>query len=396
MIKINFSYLFFFTALFANSSHPLYCTQDNITKIDNALDVYYKTFGIDTYFNDNNTGKLAAYCEENGFENDDIEPEFSGDAKDCMLLDLDEDFPLRSGYGNDEEDKKEAIFNILKNCYRYGSYLNKPKNTDSKDNELSKEEPNKDVSPPLHVVKSNHTQALPAEQESGKLSRTQSGRPAVKSLEDKLHLIISYYTRCHADNRFISVEIQLLIFNYAKGTLEDLECQEKLMNYCSDMFENVDYVTKLLKNGVDVNAKNIYKCGSPLIDAYNQGHKKIVNLLIQYKADPNLQNKWGYTVLHLACKKKDLEAVRELLNANNNINLDIGTELEGNTPLMIASMSGCGEIYNLLIKNGADVNLENKFRQTAEDLWDKFKIDQKEFPSGYSRAVLGPVFYIGQ
>ena len=40
---------------------------------------------------------------------------------------------------------------------------------------------------------------------------------------------------------------------------------------------------------------------------------EIVNLLIQHKADPFIQNKDGWTVLHIACRNGDFKLVQFLI-----------------------------------------------------------------------------------
>eukprot|EP01084_Bolivina_argentea_P061418 112241_1 len=92
----------------------------SVKKIDKALYLYYKTqitdYKQEDYFQDN-VGKFEIFCQDNGFEDNDVGEELrSGDADDCVLLDFDDHFPLPENI----TDKNSAIYKILKHCLEYG------------------------------------------------------------------------------------------------------------------------------------------------------------------------------------------------------------------------------------------------------------------------------------
>lgn len=68
-----------------------------------------------------------------------------------------------------------------------------------------------------------------------------------------------------------------------------------------------------------------------------------------------------YQNLHEAVRKGSLEAVAHFLDCNENVNQE---DSSGNTPLLLAVCVADEDIYNaiveLLIENGADVNVYNK------------------------------------
>eukprot|EP01084_Bolivina_argentea_P264916 448907_1 len=87
-----------------------------LVKMDDALRRYYKWMGKE-YEN-----QFSEYCEENGFELEDIDDELTNDAADCIYCDFDEDFPFDKTIKPTTEDEKlEEIFRIIKDCYEYNT-----------------------------------------------------------------------------------------------------------------------------------------------------------------------------------------------------------------------------------------------------------------------------------
>lgn len=92
----------------------------------------------------------------------------------------------------------------------------------------------------------------------------------------------------------------------------------------------------LLEYGADPNAKDSSGSTS-LHTAAQDGHNKIIQLLLEYWADPNSKDDSGLTPLHIAVKGKKVSTVKLLLDAgadkevqdhNGNTSLHIATELE--------------------------------------------------------------------
>eukprot|EP01084_Bolivina_argentea_P264917 448913_1 len=97
--------------------------QNAFDKLNKALGNYYKSQGDNTYYSEPTPeGKFIAYCEENGFELEDIDDELTNDAADCIYCDFDEDFPFDKTIKPTTEDEKlEEIFRIIKDCYEYNT-----------------------------------------------------------------------------------------------------------------------------------------------------------------------------------------------------------------------------------------------------------------------------------
>lgn len=167
--------------------------------------------------------------------------------------------------------------------------------------------------------------------------------------------------------------------------------------------ENEDEINKiLLKNQKLINYKDP-KYGNTLLTLtiINQQMKPFQSLL-KNKADINIHNTYdGTSPLIQSCmfKTYNSEFAKILIENGANINdVEVGKRREGNstrfTPLIAASREGKMDLVQLLIKNGADINYENEFHQSALSscvMQDRYDIAIFLLKSGanYER----PVFY---
>ena len=85
--------------------------------------------------------------------------------------------------------------------------------------------------------------------------------------------------------------------------------------------------------------------------------------------DVNLQNRYGWTPLHIAIRRDRRDMVAYLLEQGADIDKVDGV---GWTPLMEAVMDDMPELCAFLIEKGADVTIANKRGGTAGMLVQKF------------------------
>lgn len=123
----------------------------------------------------------------------------------------------------------------------------------------------------------------------------------------------------------------------------------------SAISENPDLVHQQAANGT----------GSPLFDAVNSGSTKIVDLLLENGANINESlgvrksssknipdiDMTGYTPLHLAVEKSDLEMVKHLVE----LGADVEKEYSGKTPYELALEYDHKEIAEFLTARHKDI-----------------------------------------
>ena len=130
----------------------------------------------------------------------------------------------------------------------------------------------------------------------------------------------------------------------------------------SSMFGNREAVRRQLEqDGIDVNAKNS-EGYTALILASSNGHKEIVEMLLEKGADVNAKDKYNATALIKASSNGHTEIVAKLLDAGADVN---AKNDYGYTALIQASRNKHTEIVAMLLDNRADVNATDDDGDTA-------------------------------
>lgn len=111
-------------------------------------------------------------------------------------------------------------------------------------------------------------------------------------------------------------------------------------------FGHYDAAEYLVKAGASINSqsRNGLKA-APIQSAAAGGHTKIVKMLIEHNADPNVREQGGYTPLHAAAQNGDEEMIRALLFGGADMSL---TSNDGKTPLDLAMEAGHAKATLLL------------------------------------------------
>ena len=128
-------------------------------------------------------------------------------------------------------------------------------------------------------------------------------------------------------------------------------------------------VKKLLSTmTVDVNYAMGYSYKTPLSMAAQEGHRDVVNLLLDRGADPNKADIFGLTPLHEAAKRGHKNVVRILLERGGDPNR---VDMWGRTPLHRAAWNGMEsplypslgyhkEVIQMLHQGGAELNVKDR------------------------------------
>ncbi|MGZ9226348.1 MAG: ankyrin repeat domain-containing protein [Anaerolineales bacterium] len=108
-------------------------------------------------------------------------------------------------------------------------------------------------------------------------------------------------------------------------------------------FEAAEY---LVKAGAPINfpSRNGLKA-APIQSAAAAGHAKIVKMLLEHRADPNVREQGGYTPLHAAAQNGDEGMIRALLYGGADLNVKSN---DGKTPLDLAREAGHTKAVTLL------------------------------------------------
>jgi ankyrin repeat protein len=103
-------------------------------------------------------------------------------------------------------------------------------------------------------------------------------------------------------------------------------------------FGHYDVAEYLIKAGANVNSKsNNGLKAAPIESAAAGKHKKIVKLLLDHSADPNIREQGGYTPLHAAAQNGDEDTIRILLYGGADLTLKSN---DGKTALDLAMEAG--------------------------------------------------------
>ena len=162
---------------------------------------------------------------------------------------------------------------------------------------------------------------------------------------------------------------------------------------------SADAVRMLLVHGADVNAKEPNQNQTALMWAAAERHPKVLQTLIEARADLQAHTKLGFTALHFAARVGDMEATRTLLDAGVDVNIKsqpdpesgrgqgasgagaaggaaagrggaarggvvgggagarAGTNFPGSTALLVATVRGQVPLALFLLDRGADPNV---------------------------------------
>ena len=117
-------------------------------------------------------------------------------------------------------------------------------------------------------------------------------------------------------------------------------------------FEAAEY---LVKAGAAINSpsRNSLKA-APIQSAAAAGHAKIVKMLLENRADPNVREQGGYTPLHAAAQNGDEGMIRTLLYGGADLNVKSN---DGKTPLDLATEAGHAKAV-VLLKEGITKRLK--------------------------------------
>jgi ankyrin repeat protein len=154
--------------------------------------------------------------------------------------------------------------------------------------------------------------------------------------------------------------VDLLNYLISKGAnLEKVSIYGKPINWAvgNRHFESTKV---LLDHGADPNGDSTGSSLAPLILAVDFKDQNLYELLLSKGASPNVKDPNGYSVLHVAAEKGDLEFVKDLVGRGADVNL----EVEGKTPLYLAFEHSKWEVVNFLKEKSQNYEqIEERIRE---------------------------------
>jgi hypothetical protein len=169
----------------------------------------------------------------------------------------------------------------------------------------------------------------------------------------------------------------------------DMLKQVKVVDLVVILYENRsscdDFETAIEHINLDVygsDGKNILYYFALYATQYNLDKARFLNLFLSKGLDIDTQQTKGngYTPLHIAVLRKDIELCKLLIENGANIESESAS---GNSPLFVAVMDYRGEngsIITFLIEKGADISHRNKFGHSPVGMSDTIaNYDLKQF-----------------
>ncbi|KAG0246815.1 hypothetical protein BGX31_008058 [Mortierella sp. GBA43] len=140
----------------------------------------------------------------------------------------------------------------------------------------------------------------------------------------------------------------------SKMKVEDLNRQDNSGDTALQFIADPTLITELVDRGANPDVDN-YSGWTPLLKwAFHDDVTAVRGLLNTGRVDTLIMDSRGYTPLHMACLKANMELV-EILQAHTPI--DVQSIIDGCTPLQLACQSGAAAVVEFLLKKGANPQL---------------------------------------
>ena len=119
--------------------------------------------------------------------------------------------------------------------------------------------------------------------------------------------------------------------------------------------DNVEAAKILISHGAKIDTRDTINNDTALIYGIRDGKFGVAEYLLDAGADHSLTDKRGFAPLHVAVARNDVRVAQCLLDHGAAIN--VRTQSEGKTPLMIAAAAGFAEMVEMLLSRGADPSI---------------------------------------
>lgn len=188
----------------------------------------------------------------------------------------------------------------------------------------------------------------------------QNGQLPIFTLIQNIHTYPSSRDYLNIVEKMINCHLNLNLCDQTDKTILMQACDLKIF----------PLIEILIKNGADINYQN--KNGeTAFFRAASFSSVDVMNQLKNFDADINCSNNHGQTPLMLSVNHRfNLKTLEWLIQNKADINAQ---DIQGNTALMYAIASNQIEATELLLKNGAKTEIQNKFSHTPLQLAKRIK-----------------------
>ena len=154
---------------------------------------------------------------------------------------------------------------------------------------------------------------------------------------------------------------------YQHGADVDVQgCHERTLLYAASIKGVSEIAQWLLGHSADPNvrvAAGGARGWTPLHSAALYGYPELIRTLLQFKADKDTKDSMGQISSHLPSSQRRPSAAGPMLKRQD---MDINAQdMDGFTPLHLASGGGQLEVVRLLVEHGADIDVKDKAGWTA-------------------------------
>ncbi|MGC9367824.1 MAG: ankyrin repeat domain-containing protein, partial [bacterium] len=151
------------------------------------------------------------------------------------------------------------------------------------------------------------------------------------------------------------LEDQSKIYNFDPNNINSTDSDGRTPLHIASWQGRVDIIEDLIKNGANVNEKDLANNETPLF--YGIEEERVVRVLLENGAEVNIADFEGETPLLEASRNNDVEIINLLLDNGAEVNV---VNEKGYTPLLISVSYENYDVAELLVNAGADVNVENE------------------------------------
>ena len=125
---------------------------------------------------------------------------------------------------------------------------------------------------------------------------------------------------------------------------------------------NKETLYTIIDHCADINAINKHN-ETALVSACNRNNTDAVNVLLTSKAEPNIADIWGNTLLHNAVHQNiNKETIQAIIDHGADVN---SVNTDGATAVLLACKAGQKETVRLLLTAGADTSIVNNGGDTC-------------------------------